>query len=381
MNNQVSQVSGISQNQIGISIKNLFKIFGNNSNNCIDLLHEGISKDDLKNDHDHILGLKDINLEIAPGKIQVIMGLSGSGKSTLIRHINRLIEPTAGEILVDGKNVIDFNTKELQHFRQEYTSMVFQKFALLPHYTILENVSFGLTLKHTDHKLQEKIAQEWVERVGLKGYENCYPNQMSGGMQQRVGLARALANNTPILLMDEPFSALDPLIRNDMQSILLDLQQELSKTIVFITHDLEEALRMGDNIVILRDGEIVQRGSGQRIILDPANEFIESFIKDVNRGRVIRCNILMGKKIDREDIPVIPYETKIEEALRQINHADKDVANLSNKRGNIVGSISINDILNAMLPPKIVGESVIAEITDHPNTILTNKQVETATIN
>ncbi len=224
---------------IPINVRNLYKIFGPNGADYVDAVKNGMSKTELNEKHGHVLGLKDINIEMPAGGIQVVMGLSGSGKSTLIRHINRLIDPTAGEVLVGGDDVVKMNADQLREFRRHKTAMVFQKFALLPHRTVLDNAVYGLEIQSVSRAKQEEEARRWIARVGLSGFENHYPNQLSGGMQQRVGLARALTNDAPILLMDEAFSALDPLIRMDMQSVLLDLQKEIRKTIVFITHDLD----------------------------------------------------------------------------------------------------------------------------------------------
>ncbi len=335
---------------VGISIKNLYKVFGPTPDLYIDAVRQGMSKQELHDKHGHVLGLRDINIDMPGGAIQVVMGLSGSGKSTLIRHINRLIDPTAGELWVGDQDVITMNPRQLLRFRRERTAMVFQNFALFPHLTVLENTEYGLQIQHVARKKRRESALRWIERVGLKGYEASYPNQLSGGMQQRVGLARALTNDAPILLMDEAFSALDPLIRSDMQSILLDLQQELGKTIVFITHDLEEALRLGDRIAILRDGEVVQQGTGQQIVLKPANDYISSFVKDVNRGRVIRCRTLMTSGAGVEG-PTVDASLVIEEAARLLSSEGKDVANVVNSKGKVVGSISMSDIIAAMVPP------------------------------
>lgn len=262
----------------GILIRDLYKIFGPSPQKYMEAVRQGMSKEELLDRHGHVLGLRNIHINMPTGGIQVVMGLSGSGKSTLIRHINRLIDPTAGEVLVqvDGKyiDVVKMGATDLRRFRRQQTAMVFQKFALFPHFTVLENVEYGLQVQGIGRKQRQTSAQRWIKRVGLHGFEDRYPNQLSGGMQQRVGLARALANDVPVLLMDEAFSALDPLIRSDMQSVLLDLQQEFNKTIVFITHDLDEALRLGDNIAILRDGEVIQQGTGQQIVLQPADDYI-----------------------------------------------------------------------------------------------------------
>ena len=239
--------------------------------------------------HNHVLGLKDINLDIKEKSIQVVMGLSGSGKSTLIRHINRLIEPTDGSVVVDGEDVLKMNDESLRNFRRTKTAMVFQRFALLPHKTVLENTQFGLHIQKVDEKEANTRARKWIDRVGLSGYEEKYPQHLSGGMQQRVGLARALTNDGEILLMDEAFSALDPLIRKDMQDILLELQDELHKTVVFITHDLDEAIKIGDRIAILKDGIMDQEGIPADILLSPKTQYVKDFVEDVNRARVIKA--------------------------------------------------------------------------------------------
>ena len=250
-----------------IKVNQLYKIFGDNDKNALNLVKNGMGKDELLEKSNCVLGLNNINLNINRGKIQVVMGLSGSGKSTLIRHLNRLIEPTSGEILFNNENILNLAPKELIQFRQNNMSMVFQKFALFPHKTIQENISYGLIVQKISEEICQEKSQFWLKRVGLEGYENYYPNQLSGGMQQRVGLARALATDAEILLMDEAFSALDPLIRAEMQDVLIDLQLELKKTIVFITHDLDEALKIGERISILRDGSVVQNDNPQKIIL------------------------------------------------------------------------------------------------------------------
>ncbi|MBL4741202.1 MAG: betaine/proline/choline family ABC transporter ATP-binding protein, partial [Sneathiella sp.] len=253
-----------------IRIEGLYKVFGNNPEKVMPLVKEGKHKDDILAETAHTVGLKDINLNIEAGKIFVIMGLSGSGKSTLIRHLNRLIDPTEGRIIVGGVDVMQLSQKELEDFRKHKMSMVFQRFGLMPHRTVLENVAYGLTVQGVSKKDREAKATEWLKTVGLQGYEKQYPSQLSGGQQQRVGLARALCTDAEILLMDEAFSALDPLIRSEMQDQLIELQETLQKTIVFITHDLDEALRLGDRIAILKDGELIQEGAPEEILLNPA---------------------------------------------------------------------------------------------------------------
>lgn len=270
-----------------IKISNLYKVFGEQSSDGVTKLKQGLSKDELMNCYQVSVGLSDINLEIEQGETFVVMGLSGSGKSTLIRHFNRLIEPSEGTIEIDGIDICSLDKKQIQDLRRHKMSMVFQRFGLLPHRTVIQNVAYGLKIQGISQSDWKPKAQHWIDIVGLNGYENQYPNQLSGGQQQRVGLARALCTDPDILLMDEAFSALDPLIRSEMQQQLKDLQQKLHKTIIFITHDLDEALRLGDRIAILKDGELVQQGKPVDILLNPATEYVASFVQDINRGRAL----------------------------------------------------------------------------------------------
>lgn len=284
-----------------IQIKNLYKIFGKNPATAMEHVISGVGKDELLEKYNHVLGLKDINLDIHARSVQVVMGLSGSGKSTLIRHINRLIEPTDGSVTIDGVEVLKMNEETLRDFRRSKTAMVFQRFALLPHKTVLQNTIFGLNIQNIAEEDAKKSALQWIDRVGLSGYEDKYPQHLSGGMQQRVGLARALTNDGDILLMDEAFSALDPLIRKDMQDILLELQDELHKTVVFITHDLDEALKIGDRIAILKDGIMDQEGIPAEILLNPKTKYVKDFVEDVNRARVIKAKHIMSE-INGQDL-------------------------------------------------------------------------------
>lgn len=339
------------QSQYGIEVKGLSKIFGPDAVNLARVLDEGVTKSELNERHGHVLGLKDISISMPAGGIQVIMGLSGSGKSTLIRHINRLIEPTAGQILVGGQDVVAMSLNELREFRRHKTAMVFQKFALLPHRNVLENTVYGLEIQGLPRDRQVEVAMSWLERVGLKGFERSYPNQLSGGMQQRVGLARALTNDAPILLMDEAFSALDPLIRVNMQTILLELQKEIKKTVVFITHDLDEALRLGDRIAILRDGEIVQQGTGQEIVLKPADDYIMSFVRHVNRGRVVRVESIMAPPAEDPDGSAgeISADTLLEDAARQMIQSDAGRLTVIDDHGRAIGSVTHRSLTSAMV--------------------------------
>lgn len=278
-----------------VRIENLYKVFGSNPESVIPLVEAGQSKDDILAATGHTLGLQNINLEIGKGEIFVVMGLSGSGKSTLIRHFNRLIDPTQGHIFVDGVDVMTLSAKELQQFRRHKMSMVFQRFGLLPHCSVLENVGYGLSIQGLGKDKVREKALHWLDAVGLSGYEDQYPSQLSGGQQQRVGLARALCTDAEILLMDEAFSALDPLIRREMQDQLISLQHKLHKTIIFITHDLDEALRLGDKIAILRDGKLIQVGNPEDILLHPADDYVEAFVHDVNRTKVLTAAHVVSK--------------------------------------------------------------------------------------
>ena len=334
---------------IKVQIRSLYKIFGPDAAAMTEHVKAGVSKEELLDKHGHVLGLRNINLDVAAHQVQVIMGLSGSGKSTLIRHINRLIEPTAGEVIVDGKDILAMTPLELRQFRRSTASMVFQGFALLPHRTVADNVAYGLSVQGIDKAERDKRGRRWIERVGLTGYEDYYTTHLSGGMRQRVGLARALATDAEILLMDEPFSALDPLIRTDMQDILLDLQTELHKTIIFITHDLDEALRIGNTIAILRDGEAVQVGTPQDIIMRPADDYVAEFIKDINRGRVIQVASIMDTE-NADGGPEVDAETVLDEALQLMIGTGSDVATVT-RNGEPAGSVRLESIATALAKP------------------------------
>nr|CAD6413391.1 glycine betaine/L-proline ABC transporter ATP-binding protein [Rhizobium sp. Q54] len=335
----------------GIEIRGLYKIFGARAEEYVGAVRQGMSKAELNEQHGHVLGLRDINISMPAGGITVVMGLSGSGKSTLIRHINRLIEPTAGEVIHDGVDICRMNERELRDFRRHRTAMVFQKFALLPHRTVIENTVYGLDIQGVPREDSTRNARRWIERVGLQGFENHYPNQLSGGMQQRVGLARALANDADILLMDEAYSALDPLIRVDMQTVLLDLQAELKKTVVFITHDLDEALRLGDKIAILRDGQVVQQGSGQEIVLSPADDYIAAFVKEVNRGRVIQARTVMKPLLGPLDGVKVAATETLESVAQRLTQAGHQEAVVVEDNGSEAGVLDLQTIVAAMVTP------------------------------
>jgi glycine betaine/proline transport system ATP-binding protein len=276
-----------------VEVKHLTKIFGRHVGRAQEMINQGKSKAEILAKTNSVVGVHDANFDVNENEIFVIMGLSGSGKSTLIRMLNRLHEPTNGEILLDGESITHFDKKELREFRRKKMSMVFQNFALFPNRTIIENTAYGLEIQGVDKATRRKKAHECLELVGLHGYDERFPNELSGGQQQRVGLARGLANDPEILLMDEAFSALDPLNRKEMQDELLDLQAHLKKTIIFISHDLNEALRIGDRIMIMRDGEIVQIGSPEDILQKPKNEYVEKFIEGVDRTKILTASRVM----------------------------------------------------------------------------------------
>ncbi|ADL11980.1 quaternary amine ABC transporter ATP-binding protein [Acetohalobium arabaticum] len=280
-----------------IEVNNLSKIFGNNPQEGIELLKEGYSKDEILEKTGLTVGVNDVSFKVNTEEIFVIMGLSGSGKSTLLRCLNRLIEPTAGELKLKDQNLMDLDQQSLRQMRRDKFGMVFQNFALFPNRTVLENAEFGLEIQDVPKEEREVQAKEALKRVGLDGWEDQYPEQLSGGMQQRVGLARALAVDPEILLMDEPFSALDPLIKKEMQDELLDIYQDLDKTILFITHDLDEALKLGDRIAIMNDGKIVQIGTPEEILTDAENDYVKEFVQDVNRSRILTAEDIMTKPL------------------------------------------------------------------------------------
>ena len=335
-----------------IEINNVYKIFGNNPNSVLPMVKDGATKETVLEETGHTVGLDNVSLKIQEGETFVCMGLSGSGKSTLIRHLNRLIDPTDGEILIEGTNVMSLNTESLIDFRRHKMSMVFQRFGLFPHKTVLQNVGYGLEMQGIEENKRNSVAMDKIQAVGLNGFENQFPAQLSGGMQQRVGLARALATDTDIMLMDEAFSALDPLIRSDMQKQLLDLQAELKKTIVFITHDLDESLRLGDHIGILNAGKLVQVGTPVEIIMNPADDYVEAFVKDVNRAKVIKAKIIMipvaqANGIDKTNLVKVNEDQFIEEFLPQVvcNNANCEVVD---RQGNTKGYITNKELQKSL---------------------------------
>ncbi len=338
---------------VKISIRNLYKVFGPEPQAALEHVMAGMGKTELLEKHHHVLGLRDINVDMRDGEVTVIMGLSGSGKSTLIRHFNRLIEPTAGQVEVDDENVLAYDEEALRNLRRSMMSMVFQRFALLPHRTVIENAATSLKVRGIGKSEYLAEAQKWLDRVGLSGYGNRYPHQLSGGMQQRVGIARALTSNSPIMLMDEAFSALDPLIRTDMQDLLLELQTELHKTIVFITHDLDEALKIADHLVILKDGFIVQQGEPQYILLNPSDPYIEDFVSDINRARVLRVRSIMIP-LEGDAVPPDAHgEVGINDTLESViarSGGDTSHAYIVMGDDGPVGTLEMTRLIKALVP-------------------------------
>jgi len=349
------------EKDVKLSIRNLYKIFGLDPAHALEQVRAGVGKPELWEKHGHVLGLQDINVDVRNGQITVIMGLSGSGKSTLIRHLNRLIEPTAGEILLDGEDVLAYDEKNMRRLRRQQMSMVFQHFALLPHRTVLENTGMARAVRGESRSDYQDDAHKWLDRVGLGGQGGQYPHQLSGGMQQRVGIARALASDSPIMLMDEAFSALDPLIRTDMQDLLLELQDELEKTVVFISHDLDEALKLADHLVILKDGRVVQQGEPQEILLHPNDPYIVDFISDINRARVLRVRSVMAEGEDGEGPfaeEVGPDDTL--ESVIAISGGDTAVSYRVMRDGKQVGVLDMKDLVRALVPTSAADDGMRA---------------------
>lgn len=325
-----------------ISVRGLIKIFGPHPKKALDQVRQGYSKDELLVKTRHTIGVYDVTFDVREGEVFVLMGLSGSGKSTLLRCLNRLIEPTAGDILIDGEDVCQADEKRLRELRRQRLGMVFQRFALFPHRTVEDNVAFGLEVQGISRDTRREKARAVLSMVGLKDWEECYPGELSGGMQQRVGLARALASDPDILLMDEAFSALDPLIRRDMQNELLALQSQVNKTIVFVTHDLDEALKIGDRIALMKDGAVVQIGTPEEILTRPADEYVRRFVEDVDMSRVLTAATIMKKAetVPVKDGPRIALRRMKDEGISSIFVVTRD--------RKLAGIVTADDALRAV---------------------------------
>ncbi|MFJ7640476.1 quaternary amine ABC transporter ATP-binding protein [Peribacillus sp. NPDC097264] len=343
-----------------VEVRNVSKIFGKSPKAATDLLKQGKSKKEILKETGQTVGVNNVNFEIYPGEIFVIMGLSGSGKSTLIRMFNRLIDPTLGEILIENEDIVKMNAARLRKVRQQKISMVFQNFALFPHKTILENAEYGLEIQKVDVKIRREKAMSALEAVGLKGYEEQMPSQLSGGMQQRVGLARALASDTDVLLMDEAFSALDPLIRKDMQDELLEIQEQYKKTIIFITHDLDEALRIGDRIALMKDGSVIQLGTPEQIMMNPANEFVEKFVEDVDLSKVLTASHVMKRpeKIAVDRGPRVALEIMRKQGYSSIFVVDRKQV--------LLGALSAEQARQALRNDQSISEVMSTDIPTVP---------------
>lgn len=351
-----------------LEVHNLTKIFGRKRKAALNLVKQQVSKTEILKKTGATVGIYDANFKVKAGEIFVIMGLSGSGKSTLIRMLNRLINPTSGQIYIDGKDVAKMNEEELRQVRREKINMVFQNFGLFPHKTILENTEYGLEVRGVAKEKRRQLAEAALDSANLLAFKDQYPNQLSGGMQQRVGLARALANDPDILLMDEAFSALDPLIRRDMQDELLNLQEEKQRTIIFITHDLNEALRIGDRIAIMNDGQILQIGTGEEILTNPQNDFIKEFVEDVDRSKVLTA----------QNIMTAPFTTNIENdgpnvALSRMRVEEVSMLLAVDKRRQLKGSLTAEAALKARKEKLPLTEVIDKNVkTVSPDTLITD---------
>lgn len=351
-----------------LEVKHLTKIFGKKQKAAMEMVKEGKSKDEILKKTGATVGVYDASFDVKEGEIFVIMGLSGSGKSTLVRMINRLIEPSTGTILLEGNDISAMNAEALRDVRRHDINMVFQSFALFPHKTILENTEFGLELRGVPKAERQERAEKALSNAGLLSFKDQYPNQLSGGMQQRVGLARALANGPKILLMDEAFSALDPLIRRDMQDELVDLQDSTGQTIIFISHDLNEALRIGDRIALMKDGQIMQIGTGEEILTNPANDFVREFVEDVDRSKVLTAQNIMIKPITTTveiDGPQV--------ALNRMHTEEVSMLMATNRRRQLVGSLTADAAIEARKRGLPLAEVIDREVrTVTKDTVITD---------
>ncbi len=349
-----------------IEVRNLTKIFGKKPKKALSLIESGSSKSEIFEKTGQNVGLYNVNFDIYEGEIFVIMGLSGSGKSTLLRCINRLIEPTDGHILLDGEDVATADSEELREIRRKKMGMVFQNFALIPHRTVLDNVAYGLEIQGISKEERDVKAKEAIETVGLKGYEDSKTSQLSGGMQQRVGLARALATDPDVLLMDEAFSALDPLIRSEMQDELLALEDKMQKTIVFVSHDLDEALKLGDRIMIMHDGQIAQIGTAENILTEPADDYVSKFVAGVDRTKILTAETVM-KRAD----PVVSMNSSPKVALQLMREHGISSIFVVNREKHLKGIISVDDAVSGSKAGKTIKDVMTSDVTvTYPDTPL-----------
>jgi glycine betaine/proline transport system ATP-binding protein len=332
-----------------LQVRDLWKIFGPKSDQVLGTPDAELSRADLKAKTGCVVGVRDVSFDVAPGEVFVVMGLSGSGKSTLVRLLTRLIEPTSGSVVMDGEDVAQASESRLRDLRRHHVSMVFQHFGLLPHRQVIDNVAYGLEIRGVSKKERRTKAAEIVELVGLQGYEKSYPDQLSGGMQQRVGLARALAGDPEMLLFDEPFSALDPLIRRDMQNEVIRLHRELGKTMVFITHDLSEALKLGDRILIMRDGATVQIGSPDEVVARPADDYVKDFVSEVPKSHVLTLKWVMREPKPGESLegPELPVTTIVRQAARAAIASEHPIRVMDGDE--LLGVVDEDDIMRVVV--------------------------------
>ena len=335
---------------VKVQLNQIWKIFGPNPHFVLKNIVDTTKTADILSETGHVLAVRNVTLEVAEGEIFVVMGLSGSGKSTLVRCLSRLIEPTAGQVYINGTDVTRMNIGELRELRRHTVSMVFQRFGLFPHRRVVDNVAYGLEIQGIAFDERHKRALEILDLVGLGGWDKYYPHELSGGMQQRVGLARALAVEPEIMLCDEPFSALDPLIRRDMQNELLNLQKTLHKTILFITHDFLEALKLGDRVAIMKAGEIVQIGTPQEIVAQPVNDYVRDFTQDVPKAKVLTAESIMVpfREVDCDSEQSVPWDMTLEELIPRIIQA-KGFLPVADASGDRIGQINRLAILEAMI--------------------------------
>ncbi|AXG41901.1 MULTISPECIES: glycine betaine/L-proline ABC transporter ATP-binding protein ProV [Photorhabdus] len=346
---------------IKLEVKNLYKIFGDHSEYAFKLLNSGLSKDQIFEKTGMAVGIQNANLTIEEGEIFVIMGLSGSGKSTMVRLLNRLIKPTRGQVLIDGEDISEISATALREIRRNKISMVFQSFALMPHLNILENSAFGMELAGITKQERNKKALDALKQVNLENYAQSYPDELSGGMRQRVGLARALANNPDILLMDEAFSALDPLIRTEMQDELLSLQGNQPRTIVFISHDLDEAMRIGDRIAIMQDGVVVQVGTPDEILNNPANDYVKTFFRGVDISHVFSAKDIARRRPDSL-LHIAPGFGPLS-ALKVLDDENRNYGYLIERGQKFAGIVSVNSLEKALREKKPIEHAILAEPT------------------
>lgn len=344
-----------------VVIENLWKVFGRDPKRALKKEYRDKSKEEIQKETGCILGMRNINLEIKKGQFYILMGLSGSGKSTLVRNLIRLVNPTSGKIKINGEDITAMNQQQLLQFRRKTFGMVFQHYGLLPHLTVLDNAAYGLKVRGLPRGERYAKAMQALETVGLKGWEDYYPGSLSGGMQQRVGLARALANDPEILLMDEPFSGLDPLIRRQMQDELVELQDKLQKTIVFVTHDLHEALKLGDRIAIMRNGEVVQEGTPEEIVTQPADEYVQEFVRDASPAKVLTAGSIM------EPPKVLLYAWEGPKTALTLMRANKRkaafVVDKNHKLLGVAKDVDLEKLLDKVDKPEKIPESILKKVT------------------